>query len=95
MTPATVARLRQRSGIAAIKEATGSNGHRHRDHELVRHPVLSGDDSLTLPLMSIGAKGRDQRGVEPGAGRDQAARRLGLPPATSPRPPRRTTGCSR
>ena len=57
MMPATVARLRGRSGIAAIKEATGSMDMATEIMSLCDIPVLSGDDSLTLPLMSIGAKG--------------------------------------
>lgn len=60
MQPATVLGLRRKFGnIVGIKEASGSldqvseivNG---ADKDFV---VMSGDDSLTLPMMSVGAKG--------------------------------------
>ena len=60
MLPATVLGLRRKfSNIAGIKEASGSldqvselvNG---ADKEFA---VMSGDDSLTLPMMSVGARG--------------------------------------
>jgi 4-hydroxy-tetrahydrodipicolinate synthase len=57
MAPATVARLRAHPNIVAIKEATGSLDIASEIMSLCDITVLSGDDSLTLPLMSIGAKG--------------------------------------
>lgn len=57
MTPQTVARLWAHPNIAAIKEATGSLDMASEIMALCPIPVLSGDDSLTVPLMSIGATG--------------------------------------
>jgi 4-hydroxy-tetrahydrodipicolinate synthase len=57
MSPATVARLNKHPNIVAIKEATGSLDIASEIMSLCDIMVLSGDDSLTLPLMSIGAKG--------------------------------------
>ena len=57
MTPQTVARLSAHPNIVAIKEATGSLDMASEIMSLCDITVLSGDDSLTLPLMSIGAKG--------------------------------------
>jgi 4-hydroxy-tetrahydrodipicolinate synthase len=57
MSPATVARLRKHPNIVAIKEATGSLDMASEIMSLCDIPVISGDDSLTLPLMSIGGKG--------------------------------------
>jgi 4-hydroxy-tetrahydrodipicolinate synthase len=57
MSPATVARLNKHPNIVAIKEATGSLDIASEIMSLCNITVLSGDDSLTLPLMSIGAKG--------------------------------------
>ncbi len=57
MTPQTVARLAQHPNIVAIKEATGIPDQASEIKSLCDLPILSGDDSLTLPLMSVGAKG--------------------------------------
>jgi 4-hydroxy-tetrahydrodipicolinate synthase len=57
MSAATVSRLNQHKNIVAIKEATGSLDMASEIMSLCDIPVLSGDDSLTLPLLSIGAKG--------------------------------------
>src|SRR5204863_9479212 len=57
MSPQTVARLHQHKNIVAIKEATGSLDMASEIASLCPITILSGDDSLTLPLMSIGAKG--------------------------------------
>ncbi len=57
MTPATVARLAEHPNVVAIKEATGSLDMASEIMSLCDLTVLSGDDSLTLPLMSVGAKG--------------------------------------
>ena len=57
MTPQTVARLNEHPNIVAIKEATGSLDMASEIMSLCDITVVSGDDSLTLPLMSIGGKG--------------------------------------
>src|SRR5271156_1727953 len=57
MSPQTVARLRKHPNIVAVKESTGSMDMASEIMSLCDITVLSGDDSLTLPLMSIGAKG--------------------------------------
>jgi 4-hydroxy-tetrahydrodipicolinate synthase len=57
MTPPTVARLARHPNIVAIKEATGVLDQASEIMTLCDLPILSGDDSLTLPLMSIGGKG--------------------------------------
>ena len=57
MSPQTVARLNEHRNIVAIKEATGSLDIASEIMSLCDITVVSGDDSLTLPLMSIGAKG--------------------------------------
>src|SRR6476659_2582927 len=57
MSPQTVARLANHANIIAIKEATGDINIASEIMSLCDLPVLSGDDSLTLPLMSIGGKG--------------------------------------
>lgn len=55
--PETIARLAQLKPIVAIKEATGSLDQASQIAALCDLTILSGDDSLTLPLMSIGGKG--------------------------------------
>src|SRR5215212_8975475 len=57
MSPQTVARLAKHPNIIAIKEATGSLDMASEIMSLCDLPIVSGDDSLTLPLMSIGGKG--------------------------------------
>src|ERR1700733_3785660 len=57
MSAQTVARLNEHKNIVAIKEATGSLDMASEIMSLCDITVVSGDDSLTLPLMSIGAKG--------------------------------------
>ncbi|HEX8914681.1 MAG TPA: 4-hydroxy-tetrahydrodipicolinate synthase [Humisphaera sp.] len=57
MSPQTVARLNAHKNIVAIKEATGSLDIATEIMSLCDITVVSGDDSLTLPLMSIGGKG--------------------------------------
>lgn len=57
MTPQTVARLAKHPNIVAIKEATGVLDIATEIRSLCDITVISGDDSLTLPLMSIGATG--------------------------------------
>jgi 4-hydroxy-tetrahydrodipicolinate synthase len=56
--PETMARLaEQYPSIVAVKEATGSLDQASQIAALTNLTILSGDDSLTLPLMSIGGKG--------------------------------------
>jgi len=55
--PATVARLSKIDNIVAIKEASGSLEQVSQILSLCDITVLSGDDSNTLPMMSIGATG--------------------------------------
>ena len=60
LTAATVARLAEHDNIVAIKEATASMDMASEIASLCpaeRMTILSGDDSLTLPLMAIGARG--------------------------------------
>jgi 4-hydroxy-tetrahydrodipicolinate synthase len=59
MSPATVARLRRANPqrFVAVKDATGSLDNTTEVLNLCDIIVLSGDDSLTLPMMSIGANG--------------------------------------
>jgi len=57
LTPQTVARLSEIENIVAIKEATGSLDMASEILSLFNITLLSGDDSLTLPLASVGGKG--------------------------------------
>jgi 4-hydroxy-tetrahydrodipicolinate synthase len=57
MSAPTVARLAKHPNIVAIKEATGSLDMSSEIMNLCNITVISGDDSLTLPIMSIGGKG--------------------------------------
>lgn len=57
VAPETVARLAKIPTIIAIKEASGSVDQSSNILALCDLAVLSGDDSLTLPLLSIGARG--------------------------------------
>ena len=57
MTPETVARLSAIENIVAIKEATGSLDQASEIASRCDITILSGDDSLTLPLASVGGKG--------------------------------------
>ncbi len=57
MAPSTVAKLAKHKNIVAIKEATGSLDMASEIASLCDITILSGDDSLTLPLMSVGGKG--------------------------------------
>jgi 4-hydroxy-tetrahydrodipicolinate synthase len=55
--PETIARIAEFSNVTMVKEATGSLDQASQVLALTDLTVLSGDDSLTLPLMSIGAEG--------------------------------------
>src|SRR5439155_4009995 len=57
ITPETIARLAKLPSIVAIKEATGSMDQASSIAALCNLTLLSGDDSLTLPLLSIGGRG--------------------------------------
>src|SRR5438477_2539795 len=55
--PETIARMAELPNIALVKEATGSLDQASQILCSTDLTVLSGDDSLTLPLMSVGAEG--------------------------------------
>jgi 4-hydroxy-tetrahydrodipicolinate synthase len=55
--PETIARIAEIPTIVAIKESTGSMDQASQILALTDLTVLSGDDSLTLPLMAIGGRG--------------------------------------
>ena len=56
--PETIARMAEACPtIVAVKEATGSLDQASQTAALCDVTLLSGDDSLTLPLMSIGGRG--------------------------------------
>ncbi len=57
MTPETIARLAAVENIVAIKEATGSLDQASEIALRCDLTIISGDDSLTLPICSIGGKG--------------------------------------
>lgn len=57
MEPETICRLAELENIVAIKESTGSMDQASQILSGSELTVLSGDDSLTLPLMSLGGSG--------------------------------------
>ncbi len=58
LMPETVARLYQKfENIVAVKEASGNLDQADQILQLCDITVLSGEDSLTMPLMAMGAKG--------------------------------------
>src|SRR6516164_2157048 len=57
MFPETIARLAQLPQVVAIKEATGSLDQASQIAALCDLTILSGDDSLTLPLLALGGRG--------------------------------------
>jgi 4-hydroxy-tetrahydrodipicolinate synthase len=57
ITPETVARLAEIKNIVGIKEASGNIDNASQILHLCNITVLSGDDSLTLPIMAVGGKG--------------------------------------
>ncbi|RJP18573.1 MAG: 4-hydroxy-tetrahydrodipicolinate synthase [Candidatus Abyssobacteria bacterium SURF_5] len=57
MTPETVAELSEIENIVAIKEASGNVDQVSAILSMCDITVLSGDDSLTLPMLAVGAKG--------------------------------------
>jgi 4-hydroxy-tetrahydrodipicolinate synthase len=57
LTAETIARLSEQENIVAVKEASGRLDQASEIASLCDITILSGDDSLTLPLASVGAKG--------------------------------------
>jgi len=55
--PQTVARLAEIPNIVAIKDATGTPNNVSKVRSLCDITVLSGDDGMALPMMSVGARG--------------------------------------
>jgi len=55
--PETIARMGELPNITMVKEAAGSMDQASQIIALSNLTVLSGDDSLTLPLMALGARG--------------------------------------
>ena len=55
--PETIIRMAEVPGIALVKEATGNMDQASQILNATDLTVLSGDDSLTLPLLSMGAQG--------------------------------------
>ena len=55
--PETIIRLAELPNIVMVKEATGSLDQASQIISATNLTVLSGDDSLTLPLMSLGGRG--------------------------------------
>ncbi len=57
MEPETVARIAELASVVAIKESTGSMDQASQVIALTNLTLLSGDDSLTLPMMALGGSG--------------------------------------
>ena len=57
MTPDTIVRLAEIENIVAVKEATGKLDHASEIATRCDLTIISGDDSLTLPIASVGGKG--------------------------------------
>lgn len=57
MEPDTIARIAELPTVVAIKESTGSMDQASQIIAATNLTVLSGDDSLTLPLMALGGRG--------------------------------------
>ena len=57
VAPETIARLANNHNVAGVKEAGGSVDRVSEILDLCDIPVLSGDDALTVPMMSVGAVG--------------------------------------
>lgn len=57
IAPETVARLAKIPAFVGVKEASGSLDQTSHIISLCDISVVSGDDSLTLPMMSVGARG--------------------------------------
>ena len=102
MLPETIARMAEIPTIVGIKEATGSLDQASQIAALCNLTILSGDDSLTLPLMSIGARGvvsvvgnivpRDMKASSSGLRGRQGQRSGPASPAAVPAVPRPAGG---
>jgi len=57
MTPDTIARVAELPNVVALKEASGSVDQASNVRARTDIMLLSGDDSLTLPMLAIGARG--------------------------------------
>lgn len=57
LAPETIAKLSEHPNIAAVKEATGSMDSASAIAASCDITILSGDDSMTLPFASVGARG--------------------------------------
>jgi 4-hydroxy-tetrahydrodipicolinate synthase len=57
MAPETIARLAELPTVVGVKEATGSLDQASHIASLCNLTILSGDDSLTLPILSVGGRG--------------------------------------
>ncbi|MHC5061949.1 MAG: 4-hydroxy-tetrahydrodipicolinate synthase, partial [Planctomycetota bacterium] len=57
LSPETIERLSAIENVVAIKEATGSLDQASEIASRCNLTILSGDDSLTLPIASVGGKG--------------------------------------
>jgi len=57
LAPDTVARLAKISTVVAIKEASGNLAQVDQIQQRCSLPILSGEDSLTFPMMMLGAVG--------------------------------------
>ncbi|HVW03122.1 MAG TPA: 4-hydroxy-tetrahydrodipicolinate synthase [Planctomycetaceae bacterium] len=57
MEPDTIARIAELPSVVAIKESTGSMDQASQIIATTNLTLLSGDDSLTLPLMALGGRG--------------------------------------
>jgi 4-hydroxy-tetrahydrodipicolinate synthase len=57
MTPDTIVRLAEFENIVAIKDATGKMDHVSEVATRCDLTILSGDDSMTLPIASVAGKG--------------------------------------
>jgi len=57
MEPETIARIGELPAVVAVKESTGSMDQASQILALSNLTVLSGDDSLTLPLLALGGRG--------------------------------------
>jgi 4-hydroxy-tetrahydrodipicolinate synthase len=55
--PETIARIGEFDNVTMVKEATGSLDQTSQILALTDLTVLSGDDSLTLPILSVGGEG--------------------------------------
>jgi 4-hydroxy-tetrahydrodipicolinate synthase len=57
MEPETIVRIGELPSVVAVKESTGSMDQASHILAASNLTILSGDDSLTLPLMSLGGRG--------------------------------------